>query len=181
MSFVTAVPGGMAVAATQFAGIGSTIAEANRALAIQTAGVQAAAADEVSVAIAAFFDAHARSYQTLGAQLATFHERLVQRLAAGAASYAGAEAGNVQQALLDAINAPFQTFLGRPLIGNGADGGTVGGIGQPGGPGGLLLGNGGRGGDSTLPGVSGGGGGAAGLIGNGGHGGTGGPGGSGGL
>ncbi|WP_338157580.1 PGRS repeat-containing protein, partial [Mycobacterium marinum] len=106
---------------------------------------------------------------------------LVQTLSASSASYAGAEASNAAQALLDLINAPTQALLGRPLIGNGADGATVGGLGTPGGAGGLLYGNGGRGGDSTLAGVSGGGGGDAGLIGNGGAGGTGGNGGSGGL
>ncbi|BBX98448.1 hypothetical protein MLAC_37420 [Mycobacterium lacus] len=36
-------------------------------------------------------------------------------LNAGAGSYATAEAANVQQALLNSINAPTQTLFGRPL------------------------------------------------------------------
>ncbi len=68
----------------------------------------------------------------------------------GAAAYTGAEAASVSsmQALLDAVNAPTQTLLGRPLIGNGADGvaGTGSNAGGNGGPGGILYGNGGNGG-----------------------------------
>ncbi|WP_140032002.1 PE domain-containing protein, partial [Mycobacterium tuberculosis] len=73
-----------------------------------------------------------------------FHDQFVRALAAGAGAYAGAEAANVEQQLLNAINAPTLALLGRPLIGNGADGSP--GTGQAGGPGGILYGNGGNGG-----------------------------------
>jgi len=75
--------------------------------------------------------------------------------------------------VLGVINEPAQTLLGRPLIGNGADGTAAS---PNGGAGGLLFGNGGNG-YSFASGVTaqiGGTGGAAGLIGNGGAGGTGG-------
>ncbi|REN68493.1 PE family protein, partial [Mycobacterium tuberculosis] len=67
-------------------------------------------------------------------------------------------------------------IVGRPLIGDGANGGP----GQPGGPGGLLYGNGGHGGAGAA-GQDRGAGNSAGLIGNGGAGGAGGNGGIGGA
>ncbi|KZS64282.1 hypothetical protein A4G28_07720 [Mycobacterium ostraviense] len=103
----------------------------------------------------------------------------MRALTASAGAYVSTEAANVEQNLLNAINAPTQTLLGRPLIGNGADGGPE----QPGGPGGLLLGGGGHGGNGG-PDQPGGAGGSAILIGNGGNvsnGGIGGAGGTGGL
>lgn len=121
------------------ANLGSTISAANAAASIPTTGVLAAGADDVSAAIAALFGAHAQAYQTISAQAATFHAQFVQTLSAGAGAYANAEAANVQQSLLNAINAPTQALLGRPLIGDGADGTAPG---QNGGAGGLLYGNG---------------------------------------
>ncbi len=145
MLYVVASPDLMTAAATNLAEIGSAISTANGAAALPTVEVVAAAADEVSTQIAALFGAHARSYQTLSTQAAAFHSRFVQALTTAAASYASVEAANASplQVALDVINAPAQTLLGRPLIGNGADGSTPG---QAGGPGGLLYGNGGNGG-----------------------------------
>lgn len=120
MSFVIAVPEFLSAAATDLANLGSTISAANAAASIPTTGVLAAGADDVSAAIAALFGAHAQAYQTISAQAATFHAQFVQTLSAGAGAYANAEAANVQQSLLNAINAPTQALLGRPLIGDGA-------------------------------------------------------------
>ncbi len=173
MSFVIAVPEFLSAAATDLANLGSTISAANAAASIPTTGVLAAGADDVSAAIAALFGAHAQAYQTISAQAATFHAQFVQTLSAGAGAYANAEAANVQQSLLNAINAPTQALLGRPLIGDGADGTAPG---QNGGAGGLLYGNGGNGAAGVNAGIAGGSGGAAGLIGNGGSGGAGGAG-----
>jgi hypothetical protein len=148
--------------------------------------VLVAAADEVSEQIAAIFGAHGQGYQAVGARAAAFHDQFVQALNAAGGSYAAAEAANAsplqtaEQAALGVINVPTQALLGRPLIGDGATGGTVSGVGQPGGAGGLLYGNGGTGGASTAAGVAGGTGGSAGLIGGGGTGGHGGGGGAGG-
>ncbi|WP_407689589.1 PecA family PE domain-processing aspartic protease [Mycobacterium sp. HUMS_1102779] len=95
-----------------------------------------------------------------------------------------ADLGQAEQTIVNLINAPTNTLLGRPLIGNGASGAN--GTGQAGQAGGILWGNGGTGG-SGGPNHPGGAGGAAGLFGNGGIGGTGGtgsyggPGGQGGL
>ena len=128
MSFLIAVPEMVAAAATDLARVGSALSAANAAAVVPTSSVIAAGADEVSATIAALFGAHAQAYQALSAQAATFHTQFVQALTAGANSYAGAEAANAsplqaaQQDALRAINAPSQALLGRPLIGNGANG-----------------------------------------------------------
>ncbi|MCV7089407.1 PE family protein, partial [Mycobacterium interjectum] len=124
MSFVVAVPEYVTAAASDLANIGSTISAANAAAAVPTSTVAAAAGDEVSAAIAAIFGGHAQAYQAISAQAAAFHQQFVQLLTAGAGSYTNAEAANANplQGLLNDINAPFDTFLGRPLMRNGADG-----------------------------------------------------------
>src|ERR1700758_539536 len=172
MSFVIATPEYVAAAASELANIGSTISAANATAAFPTTEVVAAGADEVSASVATLFGAHAQAYQALSAQAATFHNQFVQLMNGGAASYAGTEAANAPQTLLNAVNAPAEALFGRPLIGNGANGGP----GQSGGDGGLLFGNGGNGGPATnlgvaLPGNGGDGGNAVGLFGDGGNGG----------
>ncbi|WP_136627698.1 PE family protein, partial [Mycobacterium pseudokansasii] len=177
MSFVVAQPVWMREAAAALARVGSAVDAADAAVAGATTTVVAAADDEVSVAVAALFASHGQAYQVLSAQAAVFEQQFVQALMAAGNGYAGAEAVNVQQLILDAVNAPTRALLGRPLIGDG----TPGAPGQPGAPGGLLFGNGGNGGASATAGVAGGAGGAAGLIGNGGAGGAGGAGAAGGA
>ncbi|WP_158018269.1 PE domain-containing protein [Mycobacterium basiliense] len=180
MSYLVATPDVLATVATEAAGIGSSIEAARLAALAPTSRLLAAAADEVSTAIASLFSAHAEEYQMLGKHAAAFHEQFVQVLSNASRTYAAAEAANANslQVLADdvlaAINAPANLLLGRPLIGNGTDGAP--GTGQAGGAGGILWGNGGAGG-SGAPGQMGGPGGAAGLIGTGGVGGAGGIGG----
>ncbi|MCV7076649.1 PE family protein, partial [Mycobacterium szulgai] len=134
MSFVNVMPELVLAAAADVARIETTLTAANLAAAGPTAGLLAAGADEVSAAVAALFSAHAQAYQTLSAQATAFHRQLVNALTTGAASYAHAEATNVAQSLLTAINTPTEALLSRPLIGNGtagapgtgADGGLAG-------------------------------------------------------
>ncbi|CKN36887.1 Conserved protein of uncharacterised function%2C PE-PGRS family protein PE_PGRS19 (part1) [Mycobacterium tuberculosis] len=171
MSFVLVSPSQLMAAAADVAGIGSAISAANAAALAPTSVLAAAGADEVSAAVAALFSAHAGQYQQLGARAALFHEQFVQALTGAASAYASAEATNVEQQVLGLINAPTQALLGRPLIGNGADGTAAN---PNGGAGGLLYGNGGNGFSQTTAGLTGGTGGSAGLIGNGGNGGAGG-------
>src|SRR5262245_33123112 len=147
MSYVIAAPEFVSATATRLAGIGAAIGEANAAAAAPTTAVLAAGADEISAAVAALYSGHAEAYHALGPQAAAFHARFVAALDSGAVAYAAAESANaapltLEQQLLNAINAPTQVLLGRPLIGNGADGTTPG---QPGGAGGILYGNGGNG------------------------------------
>jgi hypothetical protein len=103
---------------------------------LPTTSVLAAGADEVSASVAALFGAHAQAYQTLSAQAAAFHTQFVQLMNGGAASYASTEAANAEQTMLNAVNKPTEALVGRPLIGNGANGAP----GQNGGTGGLLFG-----------------------------------------
>ncbi|WP_152531282.1 PE family protein, partial [Mycobacterium sp. UM_CSW] len=171
MSLLLAVPEVMSDATTTLANLGSTIGAAQAAAASPTTGLLAAAGDEVSTAIAAMFSSYASSYQALSAQAAAFHTQFVQAINAGAGAYGSTEAANatpletLQQDALELINAPTDTLLGRPLIGNGANGITTAqGVGTAGGPGGILAGNGGNGGNSTATGAPGGAGGPAGLL-----------------
>ncbi|MCV7078446.1 PE family protein, partial [Mycobacterium szulgai] len=176
MSFVAMTPAMVSAAAQDLGGIGTAINHANAAAASSTVGMLAAGADEVSAAIAALFAAHGSAYQTLSSKLATFHNQFVQALDAGAGSYVAAEAANIhllQGGVVSVGNAAAELMVGRPLIGDGADGTSPG---QAGAPGGLLYGNGGNGAAGINSGVAGGAGGAAGLIGNGGAGGAGGAG-----
>ncbi|WP_139801671.1 PE family protein, partial [Mycobacterium angelicum] len=145
MTYLIAVPEMLAAAATDLADIGANIDAANLVAAVSTTPLAAAAADEVSAAIAGLFGTHAREYQALSAQMSTFHSQFVQALTGGAGAYASAEAANASpiQALLDAINAPSVALTGRALIGDGANATTPGGNG---GAGGWLYGNGGAGG-----------------------------------
>ncbi|WP_260860994.1 PE family protein, partial [Mycobacterium simulans] len=146
MSFVIAAPEFISAAASDLAGLGSTIATANTAAAANTTALLAAGADEVSAAIAGVFGAYGQAYQALSAQAAAFNTRFVQALSAGAGAYAAAEAAAVSP-LLDPINAQVLAATGRPLIGNGANGAP--GTGANGGDAGWLIGNGGAGGSVT--------------------------------
>lgn len=145
MSFVIAAPEFLTAAAMDLASIGSTVSAASAAASAPTVAILAAGADEVSIAVAALFGMHGQAYQALSVQASAFHQQFVQALTAGAYSYASAEAAAVTplQQLVDVINAPFRSALGRPLIGNGANGKP--GTGQDGGAGGLLYGSGGNG------------------------------------
>src|SRR5947209_1003304 len=94
MSFVVASPEALVAAATDLAGIGSALGEANGAAAAATTEVVAAGAGEVSTVIASLFGAHGQAYQALGTQAAVFHRQFVLAMQAGAGAYAGAEAAS---------------------------------------------------------------------------------------
>jgi PE family len=94
MSFLVAAPEALVAAATDLANIGSGMSAANAAAVATTTGVLPAAADEVSAAIAAMFSGHGQAYQALSTQAASFHQRFVQSVQAGAGAYASAEAAN---------------------------------------------------------------------------------------
>ena len=142
----------VAAAASDVAGIGSSIHAAAAAAAAPTTEVVAAAGDEVSAAIASVFSSHGQGFQALTAQAAAFHEQFMQALNGAAGSYAAAEAANasplqtLEQDLQKAVAgfSPVKDLTGRPLFGNGAAGAP--GTGQAGGNGGWLFGNGGDGG-----------------------------------
>lgn len=95
MSFLTAHPEALTAAASHLSAISSGFAAQNSAAAGPTTGVVPAAADEVSAAMAARFNAHAGLYQALSAQAAAYQQDLVATLHGSAGSYAAAEAANV--------------------------------------------------------------------------------------
>ncbi|MCV7075677.1 PE family protein, partial [Mycobacterium szulgai] len=166
MSYVVVTPQLLTVAATDLAGIGSSLSQAGAVAATPTSSVVAAAADEISGQIAALFGAHGQAFQAASAQATAWHDHFVRTLTSGAGAYASAEAAAASplQPILDLVNAPTQALLGRPLIGNGTSGAA--GTGANGGDGGILIGNGGAGGSGAVgpTGGAGGRGGAAGLL-----------------
>lgn len=174
-SFVIVTPEVLASASSDLAGIGWAVRSANVAAASLTTQVAAAQ-----------MRCRQRFLRCLAPMVGTFRRPVRRRpcfmsglaaLNSGAGMYASAEAANAsplaaaEQNVMGAVNAPAQALLGRPLIGNGANG--VAGSGAVGGAGGILWGNGGNGGSGTT-GQAGGSGGAAGLWGQGGAGGAGG-------
>jgi PE-PPE domain/PE family len=92
---LTAEPEIITGVAADIEDIGSTIKSANAAAAGATSGLVAAAADEVSAAIANLFGAYGRQYQTLNGHVAAFHDRFTQLLASAGAAYTEAETAAV--------------------------------------------------------------------------------------
>lgn len=111
MSFVFVEPQIVSAFGVDLSGIGSAIGAANAAAAASTTGVLAAAADEVSVQIAALFSENAAGYQQVSAQVAASYERFVQAVTAGAGAYAAAEANTVQT-LVNGLAAPSLSLEG---------------------------------------------------------------------
>lgn len=122
MSFVGAVPEFIGTSARDLVGIGMTISNSNAIAAGPTVALSAAAGDQVSAAVAAFFSGHARGYQTLSAQAAEIHDEFVQKLGSGANNYAAAEAANAapMDSALVATNTADKAATG-PQTAGGAD------------------------------------------------------------
>ena len=119
MSNLIAAPEMMTTAATDLAGIGSSLSEANAAAAASTTRVITAAGDEVSAAIASLFSSHGQQFQAISAQAAAFHAQFVQSLSGAGSSYALAEAANasplqavVQGAQSLAVFSPVKDLTG---------------------------------------------------------------------
>jgi hypothetical protein len=139
MSFVRAVPELLGTSARNLASIGSMLSTSNAIAAAPTVAVSAAAGDQVSAAVAAFFAGHAQGYQKFSAQAADFHSQFVQSLNAGANTYALAEAANASplQQPLNALHDPIKAVAGDPVSsGNSApDGAAIPGAGRSNGTG----------------------------------------------
>ncbi len=120
MSYVIAAPETLEAAAQYITGIGSTLGAANSAAAAPTSGLVAAAADEVSGAIAGLFNSHALEYQSLSAEASAFQARFVAALTAGAQWYAGAEASSASS-----LQSVGQQLAGMVNAATGRGGGAV--------------------------------------------------------
>lgn len=99
MSFVRVTPDVVTSAATDLESIGSALSAANAAAVAPTTGVPPMAADEVSAAVQSVFATYAHGYQTVSAQAAAVHSKIVRLMNSSAVAYAEAELTNVQQAL----------------------------------------------------------------------------------
>lgn len=108
MSYVITSPEMLTTAATDLDGIGSAIKAASAAVAGPTTGVTAAAADEVSGAIAKLFGMFGQEYESIVAQAGAFQTEFTRLLATAGDSYAITEASNA----LGALNTQAQTLLG---------------------------------------------------------------------
>lgn len=98
MSYVVATTALLATAADDLAAVRSSISAANAAAAASTTSVLTAAADEVSMSIAALFGAHGLEYQLVNNQATQFHEQFVGNLLANANAYLTTEFGNAMAA-----------------------------------------------------------------------------------
>ncbi|WP_068177522.1 PE family protein [Mycobacterium sp. UM_CSW] len=100
MSFVIATPDLVQSAATDLAGIRSSLVEAAATAAAPTTGIVTAAQDEVSLAIASMFGNFGEQFQAVSAQAHAFHQQFVSLMNAGAGAYASTEAANAAQTVL---------------------------------------------------------------------------------
>ncbi|OBK14156.1 PE-PPE domain-containing protein [Mycobacterium asiaticum] len=105
MSFLLAEPEIIAAAAANIEGIGSALATASAAAAAPTSTVLAAAADEVSAAVANLFGAYGAEAQSMLTRLEGLQNQFQLSLTAAAAAYADAET---------AIATGLQGLLGAP-------------------------------------------------------------------
>ncbi len=92
MSYVIAAPEFVTAAATDLAGIGSTLSAARMTAASSTTTVIPAAADEVSASISDLFSQYGAEFQALAGKASVFHDQFVQNLKGAAGAYTSAEA-----------------------------------------------------------------------------------------
>jgi hypothetical protein len=94
MSYVIARPEIVAGVAGELQCINSAARRGDEAALAPTTGVVPAAADVVSIFMAAQFAAQARLYQAISAQAAMVQDQLANTLASTAGAYAASEAAN---------------------------------------------------------------------------------------
>lgn len=151
MSFLFAQPQLLMDAATDLAGISSTLNAANAAAVLPTTSVMAAGADDISAVVATMFGAHAQQYQAMSAQAANLHTQFVQAMNGASSAYADAEAANAK---------PMQPGAPTPQGSSASAPAPVGRVGYSGAPvssaragrsAGLLSGNRGNAGAAAAP------------------------------
>jgi PE-PPE domain/PE family len=105
----------LASAAADVDEIGSAIIDADANAVGPTAGLVAAADDEVSEAIVKLFGGYSRQYHAVLTQAAAFHNKFSQALAAAGSAYAQAEATNTA-AMTNALGGTSAATAGDPLV-----------------------------------------------------------------
>ena len=86
-SFVGVLPDLLEASASQLAGIGGALGDANAVAVQPTTGVLSAAQDEVSAGIAALFSSHGQQFQALNARAAALRSRFVQTMSDASGAY----------------------------------------------------------------------------------------------
>ncbi|BBZ39343.1 PE family protein [Mycobacterium conspicuum] len=119
MSFVSTMPELIESAAGDLENLRSTLGAATATATPPTAGIVAAAQDEVSVAVAALFSAHARQFHSLSARASAFHGQFVRSLQSSAEAYLSAETANAQQVVAD-VQSAIGSITGAPALLRGA-------------------------------------------------------------
>ncbi|KQH81332.1 PE family protein [Mycobacterium gordonae] len=94
MTNLLVAPEVITTAVTDIGNIGSTVSAASAAAAAPTTGLLAAAADEVSAAIANLFGSHGQEFQALVGQVEAFQTTFQQTLSAAANAYVQTEAAS---------------------------------------------------------------------------------------
>lgn len=105
MSYLVTTPDWVAAAAEDLAGIGSSLRTATTAATMPTTGIAAAAADEVSAAIAQAFGGFGQEFQAVSAQVSSYHADFLRLLNGSAAAYVSAEMANAAAVLGNAPSA----------------------------------------------------------------------------
>lgn len=96
------MPDWVTAAAEDLASIGSSMQQATTAASAPTTGIAAAAADEVSAAVAGMFGSFGQEFQAVSAQVSSYHADFVRLLNSSAAAYASAEIANAGTVLASA-------------------------------------------------------------------------------
>jgi PE-PPE domain/PE family len=120
MEYLVTAPELLATTAADVGEIRSAITDANASAAGPTAGLVAAAKDEVSEAIAKLFGEYGQQYQAVLTKAAAFHDDFSRALAAAGNTYTQAEAASVE-----ALGTSIQTLLGRTPTGGGSSGASA--------------------------------------------------------
>lgn len=110
MSYLVTMPDRVTAAAENLAGIGSSLQEVTTAASAPTTGIAAAAADEVSAAVAQLFGGFGAEFQYVSNQGAVFHAEFVRLLNGSAAAYLSTDIANAAQTL---VNAPARSLLSQ--------------------------------------------------------------------
>jgi PE family len=116
MSFVVTAPELVEAAAQDLAGIHSELGEVTTAAAGSTTGIAAAAADEVSAAVATLFGDYGQEFHALSAHASAFHQEFVNLLKAGGNAYLGTEITNAEQTLKAGVSSSFASAQAPPLL-----------------------------------------------------------------
>ncbi len=105
MSYLVTTPDWVTAAAEDLAGIGSSLQTATTTATMPTTGIAAAAADEVSAAIAQAFGGFGQEFQAVSAQVSSYHADFLRLLNGSASAYVSAEMASAAAVLRNAPSA----------------------------------------------------------------------------